>query len=166
MLKFGKGNTAPKDRSERLTQLYGDLIYDLCASILKDSAHAQNAFRTVSRAIATQHPTEAFDRYERAWVLRIACDTLRSLAEQHGRKLTSAEQILMDSTTGAAERIKNFDSYFHRLHTNDQFLLLLKDKFGIPYPEVAAALNCPEGALKVQRHQALGALQEWIWEQS
>jgi DNA-directed RNA polymerase specialized sigma24 family protein len=48
----------------------------------------------------------------------------------------------------------------------DQILLLLRDKHGIPYSEIASALRSPEESLKVKRQQALRTLEEWLWDNS
>jgi DNA-directed RNA polymerase specialized sigma24 family protein len=90
---------------------------------------------------------------------------LRALSERHARKLTPSEQIELDSFENVPNRLKKFDSFFHRLTIEDQFLLLLKDKYGIPMAEIATALGTPEASLKLRRAQALRALDDWLWEQ-
>jgi DNA-directed RNA polymerase specialized sigma24 family protein len=149
---------------ERAVQLYGDLVFDLCESVLWSPITAQIAFRSILKTIRKKHRGHGFTEHERAWVLQIACDKLREATEQHGRKLTSSEQIQLDSAQNVASRLKQFDAYFHRLTTEDQVLMLLRDKYGIPYPEIAAALGIPEGTLKIRRAQALRSLEEWLWD--
>lgn len=149
---------------ERIVQLYGDLLFDLCESVLWSAANAQNAFRGILKELRRKASANPYGAYERAWVLQVACHRLRSLSEKHGRRLSPSEQVMLDSTAGSAARLKQFDSYFHRLPTEDQFVLLLRDKYGLPYPEIAAALSAPEGSLKLRRQQALRTLEEWLWE--
>jgi DNA-directed RNA polymerase specialized sigma24 family protein len=150
---------------DRVVQLYGDLLFDLCESILWSPVNAQLAFRAILKAIRRRRQGHGFVDHERAWVLQIACEKLSDLSSRHGRRLTSSEQIQLDSTQNVSSRLKQFDSYFHRLLTEDQMLLLLRDKYGLPYPEIASALGLPEGTLKVRRAQALRALEEWLWDQ-
>ncbi len=68
-----------------------------------------------------------------------------------------------DKTESVSGRLENFNAYFHRLSAKDQILLILKDKYDIPYTEIAAALSIPAGSLKVRRQQALKTLEEWLW---
>jgi DNA-directed RNA polymerase specialized sigma24 family protein len=77
--------------------------------------------------------------------------------------VTSQEQITLDASGNVSIRLKQFDLYFHRLIPEDQILLLLKDKYGIPYPEIATAMGIPEESLKIKRQQALRTLEEWLW---
>ncbi len=148
----------------RIVELYGDMLFDLCASVLWSTSNAQIAFRAVLRALKKSRKANPYVEFERAWVLSVACGVLKTHAHRHGRKLTSSERILLDANLVVDERLKQFDSYFHRLTTEDQLLLLMRDKFGIPYPEIATATGHPEGSLKIRRQQALRALEEWLWD--
>ncbi len=152
---------------ERIVQSHGDLLFDLCESVLWSPVNAQVAFRAIIQEIRRGQKGPArlhFDRYERAWVLHVACERLRSFADRHARKVTASEQLELDSQNTASARLHHFDHYFHRLSIDDQILLLLKDKHGLPLEEVEAALSAPAGSLKVRRQQAIRALEEWIWD--
>ena len=149
---------------EPVIQQYGDLLFDLCESVLWSPVTAQVAFRSIIKTIRKQKASHGFEEHKRAWVLQIACEKLLPLSERHGRRLTSSEQIQLDATENVPSRLKQFDSYFHRLVTEDQILLLLRDKYGLPYPEIASALGMPEGTLKTRRTQALRNLEEWLWD--
>jgi DNA-directed RNA polymerase specialized sigma24 family protein len=59
--------------------------------------------------------------------------------------------------------MRYFDSYFHRLPLESQFVLLLRDKYGFPMIEIASALESPEESLKLQRLSAFRQLESWIW---
>ena len=151
---------------EPVIQQYGDLLFDLCESVLWSPVTAQVAFRSIIKTIRKQKASHGFEEHKRAWVLQIACEKLLPLSERHGRRLTSSEQIQLDATENVPSRLKQFDSYFHRLVTEDQILLLLRDKYGLPYPEIASALGMPEGTLKTRRTQALRNLEEWLWDRT
>lgn len=157
--------SSPDAPIERAVQLYGDLLFDLCESVLWSPSNAQIAFRSILKDLKRRsRKQEAFVQLNRAWVLRIACNRLRQLSSRHRPRMTPAEQIELDSTSDLGFRLKHFDHYFHRLPTEDQLLLLLKDKYGLPYPEIAIATGTPEGSLKIRRQQALGTLEEWLWD--
>jgi len=158
--------TDPSLAMENVVKNYGDLLFDLCESSLWSPSAARLAVRTILAEIKKRREDEAFVEFERAWVLNIACAKIRALADRHGRKLTPSEQIELDSIENASGRIKKFDSFFHRLSLDDQLLLVLKDKYGIPMAEIASALGVPEGSLKLRRAQALRAMEDWLWGQS
>ncbi len=164
----GSGAASPGAPSlETLVQSYGDLLFDLCESVLWSPVNAQVAFRAMVQEIrrSQKNSVEArFERFERAWVLRLACDRLRSFADRHARRITPSEQLELDSQNTASARLHHFDHYFHRLSTEDQLLLLLKDKHGLPLTEIEAALGAPSASLKIRHQQALRALEEWIWD--
>ena len=149
---------------EKVLQLDGDLLFDLCEAVLWSPITAQLAFRGILKSIRRQAQPQGYKEHERAWVLQIACDKLLNLSARHGRKLTSSEQIKLDSSDTVVSRLQQLDSYFHRLTTQDQILLLLRDKYGLPYPEISTALEIPEGSIKLRRAQALRALEEWLWD--
>lgn len=150
---------------DKLVQSYGDTLFDLCESLLWDPAQAQIAFREVIQALKKSLPANGYIEHERAWVLRTACDRLKHLSLKNARRITPTEQIQLDSTQGVSNRIKQFEFFFHRLSDDDQLVLLLRDKYGLPYSEIASALDAPEGSLKVRRGQALRSLDEWLWDQ-
>ena len=150
----------------QIIQTYGDLLYDLCENILWSPSAAPLAFRAVLLDIKKRRHHENFKDYERAWIIRTAYEKLTRLSATQGRRLTPSEQIMLDSTFKVDARLKQFDSYFHRLSTAEQLLLLLRDKYGIPYPEIAAATGLPEDSLKMRRQQALRTLEEWLWPDS
>ncbi|MBI3533921.1 MAG: hypothetical protein HY072_00320 [Deltaproteobacteria bacterium] len=102
--------------------------------------------------------------YKRAFVLKIAYEKLGFAYQKNIKKLTPAEQIMLDTYLSLNDKINQFDSYFHRLPFADMFLLLIRDKHGLPYPEITAAMNTPEDSLKTQRQMAYRTLEEWIWE--
>lgn len=147
---------------EKVVQLYGDLLFDLCESVLWSAKQAPNAFRTILKEIRKSGP--GYEEHERAWILKIAFEKLKELSIHHARKVTASEQIQLDATSNVSVRLKQFDIYFHKLTTEEQVVLLLRDKYGLPYGEVASVTGLPEGSVKSIRQQALRALESWLWE--
>ncbi|MCM2324587.1 MAG: hypothetical protein NDJ90_15110 [Oligoflexia bacterium] len=164
-MTWGLANTSKSDaRLAGLVERYGDLLFDLCESVLWSPANAQLAFRSILKALKRRLSDAPSGNHERAWTLRIACEELLQKVPRLGRTLSADEQIQLDAAQEISERLKNFDAYFHRLSAEDQILLLLKDKYGVPLPEIAVALRSPEGSLKIRRQLALRALEEWLWD--
>lgn len=151
------------DRIEHIVHVYGDLLFDLCESILWSPENAQIAFRTILKNLKSGSSENQFSAYERAWVLRIACEELRALTRKFGTSLTPSEQIRLDSNANFNARMEDFELYFRRLDIDDQLVLLLRDKYGLTYDEIASALGVPEGSVRVSRQQALRAMEEWLW---
>ena len=159
------GSRSLQDReTEDLIRRYGDLVFDLSHSVLQNAGNAQIAFREVFHEVRRRRAENTFQRHERGWVLRIACERIRELAGgPQGLGLTAAQQIELDSAPDSDSRLSRFELCFRRLAVADQLLLLLKDKYGVPMPEISVATGTPEEALKVQRAQILRSLEEWIW---
>ncbi len=145
-----------------IIERHGDMVHDLCQSILWGSQGSQVVLRSIFRELKAEHRFNKYSQHERAWVLHVACERLRDVSREHARKITASEQLQQDADR-SADRLKQFDFYFHRLPVNDQMVLLLRDKYGLPYPEIAAVLSSPEGSLKIRRQQALRTLEDWIW---
>ena len=128
------------DWIDRTVLTYGDLLYDLCQSILWSPADAPDAYRSILRTLARRLRTERYNRYERPWILKVAFHELRGMKRRSPRLLTPAEQVMLDSNPDPRARLRFFDSYFHRLPLESQYLLILRDKYGIPFSEVSAVL--------------------------
>ncbi len=144
---------------------YGDLIFDLCESVLWSPTNAQIAFFQVLKALEKHRSAGAFyEVYERAWVLGLTVERLKRLSARLGRRLSPSEQVMLDASLPVTQRLVKFDSYFHRLMPDDQILLILRDKYGLPYTEISAAIGLPEGSLKIRRQQALATLEVWLWD--
>lgn len=149
---------------DHVVQCYGDLLFDLCESVLWSPLSAQLACRSILKEIKKRAYTEKYHDFERAWVLRIACEKLREFSESVGQRLTPAEQIELDSHQSTPQRLEKFEHFFRRLGTEEQLLLLLRDKYGVPFPEIATAMGVPEESLKIRRSQALRSLEDWLWD--
>ena len=142
---------------------YGDLLYDLCQTMLWSPADAPDAYRSILRTLTRRRRIERFDRYERPWILQIAFRELRGMKKRSPRLLTPAEQVMLDSNPDPRARLRFIDSYFHRLPIESQCLLILRDKYGIPLSEVSSVLELPEASARLQRLQALRTLESWIY---
>ncbi len=148
---------------DHIIELYGDLVYDLCISVLWSTHAGQSVFKNVMRELKFELKSSNYYDYKRAWVLKTVFEKLSSLEQKTIPSMTPAEQIMLDTYLNIEEKFKQFDSYFHRLPLRDKFLLLLRDKYGLPYPEISSAMGLPVDTLKTQRQLAYRALEEWIW---
>lgn len=71
--------------------------------------------------------------------------------------------LQLEAEASIQEKLSRFDLYLERLSLSERILLLLKDKYDIPYSEIAAALRISEEAIKIERSQVLHTLEAWIW---
>lgn len=139
------------------------MLYDLCQSMLWSPADAPDAYRSILRTLNRRRKSDRFIKYERPWILQVAFEELRGMKKRSPRLLTPAEQVMLDSNPDPKARMRFMDSYFHRLPTESQLLLILRDKYGVPVVEVAAILQLPESSARLQRLQALRLLESWIY---
>lgn len=151
---------------DRLLHLYGDLVFDLCVSILHSPAQVQRTFKMIFSRLKKEGPSLNYVTYERAWVLKTTCMQLLGYYPYEGHQVSNEEQIRLDASHNVTDRLNEFQSYFRRLKPEDQILLLLRDKYGIPLADIAAALTLPEASLKVRRQHALRTLEDWLWNNS
>lgn len=131
--------------------------------MLWSPADAPDAYRSILRTLNRRRKSDRFIKYERPWILQVAFEELRGMKKRSPRLLTPAEQVMLDSNPDPKARMRYLDSYFHRLPTESQLLLILRDKYGIPVVEVASILQLPESSARLQRLQALRLLESWIY---
>ncbi len=152
-----------KQKLDLVIEQHGDLLFDLCESILGSSALAQIAFRSIVKKIRANLKKVDYEVHERSWILKVASQQLSALVQRRGDRVEPKRQIEIDSQVDTGNRIKYLDFYFRRLRPEMQLLLLLQDKHQIPVNEIAAALGTPVDTLKLKREQALKTLEEWMW---
>ena len=154
--------------SAELNRQFGDLVYDLFYSVLWNHKGARSLYLHLWRQLDREvgHGKPEYQKHSRAWVLQVAVELLIRSHEKHGRALSPSEQVMLDANLNIPARLRQFDSYLHKLGVLDQILLLLRDKYGLPYDEVAATLRMPEGSLRIKHQQALRSLEEWLWDRT
>jgi hypothetical protein len=167
---IGRTRLSPKvpshsDTDGHWIHRYGDLAYDFASSVFWSSKNGKLALRRLYLSKGGQNLKEwSLSELERAALFRELLSQLREVQWRYMRKLTTAEQRMLDSNLSETGRLKQFDSYLHRLPFDDMALLLLRDKFGVPSPETAAIFETSEASLQLQRQQAYDALSDWIWD--
>ena len=123
-------------------ETYGDLVFDLCSETLQNSNQAELAWVSIFRNLRGQARTTDFKEYLRAWILKATCDYLLKNKPDHSRLAPQNEPL-------------------QRLALPEKLLILLRDKYGLPYPEISSALTIPESTIKLRRAQALRSMEEW-----
>lgn len=150
-----------------IVEKYGDLIFDLALTVLWRQKEAEvvtvQIFRTLRRNFKNQNHN--YQEFERAYVLKIACEHLEAHARKALKPMSSAEKVMTDQENQIENRLRAFDVFFHRLSVPEQILLILRDKYGLPYTEIAASMSTPEDTLCTMRSQALKTLEDRIWNE-
>ena len=151
---------------ELLQQKFGDLIYDLFCSILWTKNQADTLYLRFWKETekTLHHLSLRYEKNARAWILQSAVDLVIKSHQKQGGKISPSERIALDQSLNVPVRLKNIRLYLRRLSSQDQILLALRDRYGIPYSEVASILRIPEGALRTKHQQALRSLEEWLWD--
>lgn len=154
--------------SAELNRQFGDLVYDLFYSVLWNHKGARALYLQLWRQLDSHlgNGKAKYQKHARPWVLQIAVELLLRSQEKLGRALSPSEQVMLDANLNIPARLRQFDSYLHKLSIADQILLLLRDKYGLPYAEVAATMQMPEGSLRIKHQQALRSLEEWLWDRT
>lgn len=162
-----RNNSEAKATSE-LIRNSGDLIYDLYYSVLWNHKGARALYLSLWRKIENdlKSQREPYQKYSRSWVLQVGVELLIQSSKSLGRSLSPSEQVMLDANLNIPARLRQFESYLHKLEITDQILLLLRDKYGLAYPEISAILGIPEGSLRIKHQQALRSLEEWLWDRT
>lgn len=158
----------PSAAVAELHRNFGDTIYDLFHSVLWNHKGARSLYATFWRSIERDHSghSGSYQRHARPWILRLAVKQLLQAHAKLGRTMSPAEQVMLDANLEVPARLRQFESYLHKLSPSDHVLLLFRDKYGLPYDEIASALELPEGSLRIRHQQALRSLEEWLWDRT
>jgi DNA-directed RNA polymerase specialized sigma24 family protein len=152
--------------SNALEERYRDLIFDLAVSVISDRESAQRVTLAVLRLVRkkTQRAPLPFELHERAWVLQRTCEEILAACRKTGPSAQDrAEWQKLEKELSISHRTKNFPTFFKRLRPEERLLLILRDKYGFTFAEIATILGTPEGTLKLLRQQAFSTLESWIW---
>lgn len=147
----------------------GDLIFDLCISMIEDPNKANHTFTAILKEIRNQIESSSVISYQRMWILRIATHHLlriskpvdRSKTENEAHKQHPSQQHLFPQKP----QQQQFEMIFKKLPRLDQLMFLLKEKHKIPIFEISGALDLPTETIKTKRQQALRTIEDWIWNQ-
>ena len=129
-------------------ETFGSLVYDLCLEILNDPLRAEIAFVSIAKEIKKNSTQVQFKEFQRTWILKNTCDHLLRDKRPSSLRFHKGPQ----------------GDVLSKLSIEERLLVLLRDKYGLPYPEIAGALGIPDGTLKLRRAQALRSLKEWSEE--
>jgi RNA polymerase sigma-70 factor, ECF subfamily len=156
---------------ELLVRRHLDDVFRLTVRILGDRDLAQDATQDAFvNALGALHRFRG-DASFRTWLLRIAVNAARSVGRRQGRR-REVSLVLADHepTTGPdpavraenATEVERVEKMLATLPTKQRMAVAMRVQQGLSYAEIAAALDCSEGAARVNYHLGVKRLRELL----
>jgi RNA polymerase sigma-70 factor (ECF subfamily) len=159
------------DAREELVRRYLDDVYRLTCRILGDRDLAQDAtqdtFVNALGALSRFRGEASF----RTWLLRIAVNACRSLGRRQVRRrevnlvLADHEPSHEQDPATRAENVteaRRAEAVLKNLPPKQRMAVALRVQQGLSYAEIAVALDCSEGAARVNYHLGIKRLRELL----
>jgi RNA polymerase sigma-70 factor (ECF subfamily) len=166
-----KARAGDRDAQEVLVARHLGEVYGLAYRILGDRDVAQDAAQdalvNALNGLARFRGESSF----RTWLLRITVNAARSHSRRRWRRrevtLTLAEDVASDardpaSVTAALDEAGRASQMLERLPRKQRLAVVLRATQGLSYQEVAAILECSEGAARVNYHLGIKRLRELL----
>lgn len=169
MLERAKAGDA--EARDELVRRYLPDVYRTAARVLGDRDLAQDAAQDAMVNALTGLSRFRGESTFRTWLLRIAINAARTVGRRNGRRrevtLTLAENEpsrMLDPSRQAERRIEaeRLDHALSDLPPKQRLAVALRVQQGLSYPEIAGALQCTEGAARVNYHLGVKRLRELL----
>ncbi|MGH7506264.1 MAG: RNA polymerase sigma factor [Longimicrobiales bacterium] len=171
---IARARTGDRAAQEALIGRYLKDVYGVTSRVLGDSDLAQDAAQdAMVNALRGLHRFRG-DASFRTWLLRIALNAARSVARRRGRRREVALAVIENAPDGEADvatRTAMRDEaaraarMIERLPPKQKLAVSLRVNQGLSYAEVAAVLECTEGAARVNYHLGIKRLRELLHAQ-
>jgi RNA polymerase sigma-70 factor, ECF subfamily len=170
-LLLERARAGDPDAREQLVRRHLDDVYRLTSRILGDRDLAQDATQDAFvNALGALHRFRG-DASFRTWLLRIAVNAARSVGRRQVRRrevtLVLAEQepsVGPDAATQVERSMEaaRVEQVLARLPKKQRLAVALRIQQGLSYAEIGAALDCSEGAARVNYHLGVKRLRELV----
>lgn len=168
---LARARSGDRDATDLLIRRYLRDVYEVTYRVLGDADlaqdAAQDAFINAIGALQRFRGESSF----RTWLLRIALNAARSIGRRRGRRrevnIEVVEQVASEEQDEVA-RISNekeartIEDLLPRLPEKQRMSVILRLQQGLSYAEVGQALECSEGAARVNYHLGIKRLREWM----
>lgn len=168
---LARARSGDRDATDLLVRRYLRDVYDMTYRVLGDADLAQDAAQDAFiNAIGALHRFRGESSF-RTWLLRIALNAARSIGRRRGRRREVAIEVAEDlagETTDEVARIatereaQSAEALLPRLPEKQRMAVILRLQQGLSYTEVGQALDCSEGAARVNYHLGIKKLREWM----
>ncbi|HEX6306891.1 MAG TPA: sigma-70 family RNA polymerase sigma factor [Longimicrobiales bacterium] len=169
MLERAKAGEA--EAREELVRRYLPDVYRAAARVLGDTDLAQDAAQDAMLNALGGLARFRGDSTFRTWLLRIAINAARTVGRRNGRRrevalsLVENQPARQPDPSRAAERASDaerLDRALSELPTKQRLAVALRVQQGLSYGEIAGALQCSEGAARVNYHLGVKRLRETL----
>jgi RNA polymerase sigma-70 factor (ECF subfamily) len=166
---IARARDGDRDAQDALVRRYGDDVYRATYRLLGDSDlaqdAAQDAFISALRGLTKFRGDASF----KTWLLRIALNSAKTMARRQTRRrempLVVAEseaspgRDIADAVAGQSEG-ERLQKLLADLPMKQRMAVILRAQQGLSYAEVGAAIDCSEGAARVNYHLGIKRLKE------
>jgi RNA polymerase sigma-70 factor (ECF subfamily) len=170
-LLIARARGGDREATELLVRRHLPAVYNLTARILSDRDLAEDAAQdALVNALGALHRFRGESSF-RTWILRIALNAARTIGRRKGRRreveIDQASHLALevddsiDRLTHSAEARK-IEELLPRLPEKQRLSVILRLQQGLSYAEVGEALDCSEGAARVNYHLGIKKLREWL----
>ena len=168
---LARARAGDRDATDGLIRRHLRAVYDVTYRVLGDSDLAQDAAQDAFiNAIGALHRFRGESSF-RTWLLRIALNAARTIGRRRGRRrevnLEVVEHIAGDDQDEVTridneKEARNIEDLLPRLPEKQRMSVILRLQHGLNYAEVGEALDCSEGAARVNYHLGIKRLREWM----
>ena len=153
-------------------------MVSLARSMLKDRAEADDVVTDTLMRVHDKAPGFRGERGLRTWVLRIVANRCRDLLRR--RRFDAGEPEALDPLAHAGLRVEPIEEWDHaldqeralaaleaaiaRLPAEQREAVILRDRLGMSYEEVAETLGIGLGAVKSRLFRARETLKVELWK--
>ena len=120
-----------------IAERYSDLLFDLCFSLLPRKSISQSAYKVISKKIKKNQKPDTFEEFERPAVLRTSIHILKKFYIKE--KFVARNLDLNLSSETPDQKLKRLNHFLSKLSFKEQTILLLRDKYGLPYKKLPHA---------------------------
>jgi RNA polymerase sigma-70 factor (ECF subfamily) len=166
---IGRAREGDRDAQDALIRRYADDVYRAAYRLLNDADlaqdAAQDAFIGALRGLSKFRGDASF----KTWVLRIALNSAKTMSRRQTRRrqlpLTVAEsepvsgRDISETVAGQSEG-ERLQKLLAQLPTKQRMAVVLRAQQGLSYAEVGEAIDCSEGAARVNYHLGIKRLKE------
>jgi RNA polymerase sigma-70 factor, ECF subfamily len=168
---LARATAGEQDAREELVRLYLDEVFAVTSRVLGDRDLAQDATQdTFVNALGALHRFRG-DASFRTWLLRIAINAARSVGRRQVRR-REVSIVLADDEPALgpdpAKRVEDsleaerVERMLAKLPTKQRMAVALRAQQGLSYAEISIALDCTEGAARVNYHLGVKRLREML----
>lgn len=162
-----------REAADVLVRRYLRDVYELAVRLVNDHDLAQDvaqeAFISALKGLKRFRGEASF----RTWLMRITVNAARTAGRSLGRRREVDIEVAVDMDDGERDpavravqltEAARVDRELARLPEKQRLAVMLRLKQGLSYPEVAVALDCSEGAARVNYHLGIKRLREALNE--